>query len=245
MPLALAMPLAGVRGLLVAATVAGLTMALALDADGASAAALGVGWLAFVGAGVATGIWHQRGVSSLRRVADLSVTDRLTGLFNYRFFDDALPRECERARRHGHPVSLVLLDVDHFKEFNDRDGHDAGNRLLAGLGETLRAEGRRSELTVRYGGEEFAVIVNGDGDDALAAAKRLREAVARVRVPVGRDRWDGVSASAGVAEHHPEAGDDHRALLQRADDALYAAKAAGRDRAVLLPHGQLPRSSVA
>ena len=163
-------------------------------------------------------------------MASLSFTDRLTGLHNYAFFADALPRECRRAERYVLPLSLVLMDLDRFKDFNDRYGHDAGNRMLAAVGEAIASSTRATDMPVRYGGEEFALIVPGPSDEAAEAAERVRAAVARVRVMAPGGAAVGITISAGVADFRNGADDlDGDLMLRRADTALYRSKAEGRD----------------
>jgi diguanylate cyclase (GGDEF)-like protein len=166
----------------------------------------------------------------------MSVTDRLTGLPNYAYISDALPREVRRAERYGAAVSLVLLDLDHFKAFNDEHGHDAGNRMLEAVGRVMRSIARGSDIAGRFGGEEFVLIVPGPAEEAAEAADRFRRAMREVRVDVPGGRLAGVTVSAGVAEHI--AGTPHDDLVRRADIALYVAKDAGRDRVVVDPASQ-------
>lgn len=232
LPIALSVPLAGPRGLAATGAVAGVAVASASGRPGADGAAMAIGIAAFLGAGVAVGAGHRAQERHARRIASLSLTDRLTGVHNYAFFEDALPRECRRAERYGLPLSLIVLDLDRFKAFNDRHGHDAGNRLLAAVGETIRAGCRGSDIAARFGGEEFALIVPGTPDEALEAAERIREAVADVRVLVAGGDVAGTTVSAGVAGF-AGAGDDATRLLDRADKALYHSKSSGRDRVSL------------
>jgi diguanylate cyclase (GGDEF)-like protein len=130
-----------------------------------------------------------------------SFTDRLTGLRNYDFFSEAMAAELARVRRYGGCTTLVLIDLDRFKAYNDRHGHGAGNRLLASVGRALLHEKRDADIAARFGGEEFAVLVPGRATDGVVLADRLRRAIAEV--PAGRlDRHavpDIVTASAGVA----------------------------------------------
>ena len=155
-------------------------------------------------------------VEQLERSA---ATDGLTGIANRRAFDDALAREVSRAARTGDPLSLVLLDIDHFKRLNDTLGHQAGDEALRAVAGDLAQAVRLSDTVARYGGEEFAVLLPGLGaEDALATAERLRGG------------GDGVTLSAGVAAYPDDAG-DALSLVDAADRALYAAKRAGRDRA--------------
>jgi diguanylate cyclase (GGDEF)-like protein len=162
----------------------------------------------------------------LRRAA---FTDRLTGLYRYEYFADALPREIERVRRYGTELSLVVFDLDRFKDFNDRHGHAAGNQLLHGVGRTLLRETRGTDLAARFGGEELIVLVQGGAYDAGLLAERVRRAVSElaVRVP---DGLAGTTISAGVATFPREP--DAASLLDAADGALYEAKRMGRNQVV-------------
>ncbi len=145
-------------------------------------------------------------------------TDPLTEVANRRVWDRALPRELARAERLGVPLSVALLDLDHFKRFNDTHGHQAGDRLLVDATRAWAATLRTIDLLARYGGEEFALLLPGAGvDEALEAVERVRSRTPRgQRASAGVAVWDGRE----TAEH----------LLGRADRALYAAKDAGRDR---------------
>ena len=164
----------------------------------------------------------------LRRIA---VTDPLTGLLNRRAFFDEARSELSRARRYSFFVSVLMLDIDHFKQVNDRHGHDAGDRLLAAVGAVLRRELRTNDICARMGGEEFAVVlVRAGAGDAVAVAERLRQAVAATSVAGSEDRV-AATASIGTVTADGAAGELDE-LLTRADKALYAAKQAGRNRVV-------------
>jgi diguanylate cyclase len=158
-------------------------------------------------------------------------TDALTGLHNRRAFDDELNRRVTDFQRKGDPASLMLVDVDHFKKFNDTYGHQAGDEVLRGVARVLYASVRDSDIVCRYGGEEFAVILPGQvGNDAQKSAERIRSAVERAVFAIdGQDL--NVTISGGVAPITPR--DTHESLLRRADEALYASKAAGRNCAHL------------
>jgi len=151
--------------------------------------------------------------------------DRLTGAYNRQGTESYLERELERSRRHDHAMSLAMLDVDLFKEVNDRHGHDVGDRVLKGVIRRTLETVRETDLVGRWGGEEFLLVL--PETDAEAAA-RLAE---RVRRTVGEEAYEGVgriSVSLGVAELAP--GETIEALVKRADEALYRAKQGGRDR---------------
>jgi diguanylate cyclase (GGDEF)-like protein len=158
--------------------------------------------------------------------------DVLTGLYNRRQMLDTLARELARARRNGTRVSLGLIDVDHFKRFNDTYGHAAGDRVLEASGKLLAAQVRNDDVACRFGGEELAVILPGS---KLADATRRIEQVAHkfrtMKVRMGRRDLPGITVSAGVAEF-PRHGDTLESLLAAADAAMYQAKAGGRDRVV-------------
>jgi len=233
LPIALALPLGGPTGLAGTGAVASLTVAYASGRPGADGAAMALGIVAFLITGVAIGAAHHVQERDARRLASLSLIDRLTGVHNYAFFADALPRECRRAERYDLPLSLVVLDLDRFKAFNDRWGHDAGNRLLTAVGETIRANCRGSDIAVRFGGEEFALIVPGPAEEALEAAERIRAAVSRVTVLVSGGDAVGTTISAGVSDFQNGDDDDGTRMLDQADKALYHSKDSGRDRVSL------------
>lgn len=164
----------------------------------------------------------------------LSLVDAVTDVANRRQFDRALADEWARATRAGTSIALVLVDVDHFKPYNDRYGHPAGDdclrRLAAVLGRTLL---RAGDVVARYGGEEFAAILPlTDLDAAAAIAERMRKSVEALGMPHGAVPLGVVTISGGVAAARPEVGADPLDLVARADAALYEAKAAGRNRIV-------------
>ncbi|MDM7915121.1 MAG: sensor domain-containing diguanylate cyclase [Candidatus Eisenbacteria bacterium] len=131
-----------------------------------------------------------------QEMARLAITDDLTGLCNRRHFLQHLAQEVDRARRYGRPLALVTLDVDHFKRINDQHGHPVGDRVLADFGKLLQRSARSSDLAVRYGGEEFLVLMpDTDGDHAMMAAERLRAVIAEHTFP----RRKKLTVSAGVA----------------------------------------------
>jgi diguanylate cyclase (GGDEF)-like protein len=180
---------------------------------------------------------HQ---AMVRDLEQLATTDPLTGLLNRRSFQAACLREFERFRRQGTPLSLMLIDIDHFKTINDRYGHDVGDQALTQLAVTCLAKLRRTDVMARLGGEEFVVLTPGSKtDDATLLAERLRVSVAQMRT--GRDQIS-FTVSIGLAEAHPAdpALDD---ALARADQALYQAKAEGRNRVIVGKRDDTPASA--
>jgi diguanylate cyclase (GGDEF)-like protein len=166
-----------------------------------------------------------------RTVKRQAITDELTQLSNRRRFTETLAVEVRRAERFGDPLSLVLADLDDFKQINDRYGHQAGDEVLRRFADVLRENVRDFDLPVRYGGEEFAVLLPETGlDGAEQLARRLQTALLRLRLPeIGADR-PPVTASFGVAAF--PAARTAEELLSAADGALYGAKAAGKNRVV-------------
>jgi len=154
----------------------------------------------------------------LARMERMAMTDELTGLPNRRLWDEQLPRELARAERHQHSMFVAMLDLDHFKAFNDSRGHQQGDRLLKAAAGTWRSTLRNYDLLARYGGEEFSLVLSG------CAAAEAAEVIERLRAATP----EGVTCSVGLAEwDRLERPQD---LVARADAALYEAKAAGRDR---------------
>ncbi|MBN2848719.1 MAG: diguanylate cyclase [Coriobacteriia bacterium] len=173
---------------------------------------------------------EERRVAQARLEAQASL-DALTGLFN-RTHLEVLAEETRLTLASGRPVSLLMLDIDHFKSINDRHGHTAGDHVLSAASEMLRDNARASDVPCRYGGDEFLILMHGLGEDqALQAAERLREAIGSRPVPIGDAEID-VTASIGVATVHPEEPAQLQDLIERADRGLYAAKQAGRNRVV-------------
>jgi diguanylate cyclase (GGDEF)-like protein len=176
---------------------------------------------------------EHRNRAARRTLRARSFTDRLTGLRNYDYFSEVLRSELARVRRYGGCVTLVMLDIDRFKAYNDSHGHGAGNRLLAAVGHTLAREKRDADVAARFGGEEFALLVPGRGSDAIVIAERVRQAIAEISTAaLDRHRVsDIVTASAGIATFPVDARDAEE-LLELADRALYEAKRRGRNRIV-------------
>jgi len=163
------------------------------------------------------------------RLEELAVRDSLTGLYNRRYLDETLEREVARARREGHPLSLLMIDVDHFKQLNDNYGHRAGDKVLRMLSELLLADTRTEDVACRYGGEEFLVLLPGmPADKARQRAETWRRDIENAAV-VFEGHALKITASFGIA-CYPEHGQDPDQLTGAADAALYEAKHRGRNR---------------
>lgn len=162
-----------------------------------------------------------------------SIRDALTGLYNRRYLEGTLPREISRALRGNRPLAVFMLDVDHFKKFNDTYGHDAGDAVLKALGRALADNCRRADIACRFGGEEFTLVLP-DADERAARewAERLMARVRALEVKSGGQALPKITISMGLALL-PAHGEDAETLLQAADLALYDAKHAGRDRLVV------------
>jgi diguanylate cyclase (GGDEF)-like protein len=168
-----------------------------------------------------------------QRLRRLVAVDALTGIANRRHFDRALDRELRRARRQNQPLSLVFLDLDEFKRFNDTYGHARGDEVLRRVAQTLDETFRRGgDLVARYGGEEFAIVLPGvDGRRAGLYAERLRRRIWRLAIPYSASQVsDRVTISGGVATIIPPQTATPDDLLYAADQALYRAKCLGRNR---------------
>ncbi|TCV90079.1 sensor domain-containing diguanylate cyclase [Sulfurirhabdus autotrophica] len=156
--------------------------------------------------------------------------DVLTGLYNRRFMEETLIIEERRALRRGSHIGIMMLDVDHFKHYNDTYGHDAGDTLLRTVGELLRKTVRKCDIPCRYGGEEFVIILPGaDLKDTSQRAEMLRMAIEKLSIQHNGQALAGVTVSIGAASF-PQNGDAWQSVLKTADQALYQAKHAGRNR---------------
>jgi diguanylate cyclase (GGDEF)-like protein len=160
----------------------------------------------------------------------LSIRDPLTGLFNRRYLEESLDRELRRAQRRSLPVAVLMLDVDHFKRFNDTFGHEAGDLVLKEVATILKSNSRAEDIACRYGGEEFTLILpEMTLENAKGKAQQLNAAVRQLRVLQGQQFLGSVTISVGVAIF-PTDGSNGRDVLHAADAALYRAKQCGRDR---------------
>ncbi len=159
---------------------------------------------------------------------ELAVRDVLTGLFNRRYLEEQLAMDLLKAQQTGQPISVLMLDIDHFKAFNDTHGHKAGDMVLQALGRMLTTQVRQSDVACRYGGEEFVIIMpNTHIEDAHHRAETLRHAFEKLRIQHETTTL-AATLSIGVAAY-PEHGLSYEELLDHADHALYQAKANGRN----------------
>ena len=161
----------------------------------------------------------------------LATRDGLTGLANRRCFDAAIHAEWQRAQRHQQPLSLLMVDVDNFKQYNDRHGHQGGDLCLRKVAGAVASEMRATDLVARYGGEEFAVVLPNESlKGAAIVAERIRQRVERLQLPRQRGGGACVTVSIGAATALPGAGTELAQLIHTADCALYRAKHLGRNR---------------
>jgi two-component system cell cycle response regulator len=176
---------------------------------------------------------NQQLESKLQHVQALATTDALTGLFNRRRFGEALDHECAVTKRYKSPLTLLMLDLDHFKLINDTHGHDAGDEVLRVVAELLRQSLREVDLPARIGGDELAILLpQTPKQRAETVAERIRTAVEGALVEV-RGQRIVVTASVGIADDSDVEAGDADALMRAADRALYQAKLGGRNRVVL------------
>jgi len=218
-------------GVLVAVALAGLLL-VQTSFEKSAALLVAIVTFAVIGFGLAWGQRRQK--MAHRHTLRSSLTDSLTGLYNYGYFMECLDREIHRAERYGGAVTLVMFDVDYFKQFNDHFGHQAGNKALKALAETLRREKRESDIVARYGGEEFVLLLPGDEEAGMETANRLRSAVSQIRIPVGGGATTGITVSAGVASY-PAGASSKEELLDKVDQLLYVSKKNGRNRVSAAP----------
>jgi len=158
-----------------------------------------------------------------------AMTDGLTGLYNFRFFQDHLNKELARAKRKGEKLSIVMVDIDYFKEFNDRYGHDMGDQILKTLGLTLPKLLRSADLAARYGGEEFVILLpDTDTEGARQVGEKLRRTLSEIKIRGDRGIQLSITVSIGIATF-PDHGSSPSEVIKAADIALYNSKSKGRN----------------
>jgi len=173
-----------------------------------------------------------------KELHELSITDSLTGLYNRKHLMETLENEVARSKRHKHDFSVLVIDIDHFKEYNDTYGHLAGDEVLSRLATVFKESVRSCDYVARYGGEEFILVLPEIGpEDGVKAAERIRKKVAKESF-AGDGKPIQITVSVGVASY-PKDGDDSQSIIRHADTALYKSKESGRNRVVLA--GETPK----
>ncbi|RYY75513.1 MAG: GGDEF domain-containing protein [Gammaproteobacteria bacterium] len=171
--------------------------------------------------------------SEVDSLTELVRTDALTGLYNFRFFKETIALEMERTRRGTQPLSMILLDVDYFKKFNDKWGHDIGNHALIHISNLIKIAIRKLDFGCRFGGEEFVVLLpNTDLRQAVSVANRLREMIETEPLEITGHNSIHITASLGVDEFTSRNSETAEAFIQRVDAWLYKAKGQGRNKVV-------------
>ena len=167
-----------------------------------------------------------------KKLNQLAITDGMTGLFNHRHFQELLRNELARSKRYGYPVGLLMIDIDHFKIFNDTYGHQVGDEVLKRVAQSLNANVRTTDIVSRYGGEEMTVILpHTELDGAGYVAEKIRQAIEDLELPVG-GKIVKITVSIGVAAF-PDCATEQSDLILQADGALYVAKENGRNQVQL------------
>lgn len=184
-------------------------------------------------------VFTRANEGNIRTISRLSHTDSLTKTYNRQLFEELFVNMFNRARRAGEPLAVYMIDIDHFKKYNDNYGHIAGDRALKQVAEVIRGSARRaSDLVFRYGGEEFCVVSSGvNSHDALFIAESIVDGVRRLNTPHVSGENGKLTVSIGLTYGHSLEDLDTEALLRRADRALYAAKTSGRNRIDVDSHG--------
>ena len=163
-------------------------------------------------------------------LSNQALVDPLTGLYNRRYLDESLQRELYRAKRYSHPITLIMLDLDYFKNINDLYGHAAGDEVLKHIGLLLQEHSRKSDIACRFGGEEFILILPETTlHNALQRAEELQRSVAALNLSFEGETIKNLSISSGVAAY-PQHGLSMKEIVTAADQALYKAKSLGRNR---------------
>ncbi len=175
-------------------------------------------------------------VLMLKRLQDLAITDGLTRLYNSRYFYTQLDSEVDRSKRYNHPLTLLFMDIDHFKHYNDTYGHLDGDKVLARFGKVIKSCLRKMDTAYRYGGEEFTVILPETGRrEVMTVAERIKNAIASEIFTPQPEKSISMTISIGVTEYCP--GERISTFIQRADKAMYLSKQRGRNQISVIPNG--------
>ncbi|MDL1983356.1 MAG: diguanylate cyclase [Deltaproteobacteria bacterium] len=165
----------------------------------------------------------------LKRLQDLAITDGLTKLYNSRYFYKQLDSEVNRSKRYNHPLSLLFMDIDHFKHYNDNYGHLEGDKVLAGVGKVIKSCLRKMDTAYRYGGEEFTVILpETSRGEVITVAKRIKDAMENEKFSPQSGKSVSITISIGATEYCRD--ERISAFVQRADKAMYLSKQRGRNQ---------------
>lgn len=165
----------------------------------------------------------------LEKLKKLSITDALTNLYNSRHFYNQLKSEVDRSTRYSHPLTMLILDIDHFKDYNDSYGHLEGDKVLMRLGQVIKLLLRKMDSAYRYGGEEFTVILpETDSEEAITVAQRIRKAIKEIVFTPEPGKNAFITISIGMTAYSPS--EELTDFIQRADKALYGSKEGGRDQ---------------
>jgi diguanylate cyclase (GGDEF)-like protein len=180
------------------------------------------------------------------RMKQLSITDDLTETYNYRYFIQSLDLELRRAKRYEYPISLMMLDIDHFKIYNDTHGHVAGDRVLKQVARVIKETVRHTDILARYGGEEFAgILIKTNLDEGCQIAERVRKAVEEFAIDHEKTQPQGrLTVSVGISTLGSKVS-SLQGLVKTADEALYEAKRTGRNRVAVSQavDSEMPRSA--
>jgi diguanylate cyclase (GGDEF)-like protein len=169
----------------------------------------------------------------MEKLQKLAITDGLTRLYNSRSFYSQLEQEIDRIKRYRHPLTLLVLDIDHFKDYNDKYGHLEGDKVLVRFSQIIRSCLRTNDSAYRYGGEEFTVILpETAGEEARTVAQRIRAALEAEPFTPKDGEVVTVTISIGVTEYHPK--EELSTFIQRADEAMYRSKRSGRNKVSML-----------
>lgn len=178
--------------------------------------------------GIIAGVFQRQNNYLKSFLLNASLTDELTGLYNYRHFSDRLKEEISRAERYKRTVGLIMIDIDKFKKYNDTYGHQKGNIVLQKIADLLKRGVRQSDIVFRYGGEEFCIILPETHSGVYETAERLRKKIENENFPSKTGTNVKITISAGVS-YHPLNKKSEHTLFERTDKALYEAKKKGRN----------------